>query len=505
MATNITTNATAGYVADIGSIESILILLVFLIAFALILGEVVDRVLAAWGGAVGMLLVGTYYNSLTWCTGGGHGGDDHGGCHNNLFEAIDFNVIGLLLGMMIFAGMLEISGFFEFVAIKATKLSKGDPWLLIVYLGTFTTLISVVIDNVTALILIAPVTLKICSKIKISPIPPLIALAIFSNTGGVATLVGDPPNVLIASYASALDLGFGFMSFIVHLTPLAIIAWAATLWYMYYHFKKWREIKPQHVEEILEEDEWAAVNNDVLMYRTLGTLSVTVIMFAAVELLHLDLEISAVSLGGAGIAMSISMLGIPEEKRMDIHEVVHKVEWGALLFFAGLFVMVGGLEAMGYLEAVAHWMFEHFGPDAVTGDDGITSYAWKSSRDPVVLVIVLIWVSAIASAIVDNIPFCAAMLPVIQEIGRLSEDPITNIPTVDIIPLYWALAIGCGFGGNATPIGSSANVMTIAISERGGHKISTKEWLSVGVPVMIITCTIGSIVVALFYTHFLTA
>ena len=486
------TESTSDYVADTGSIEAILILLVFLIAFALILGEIVDRVLAAWGGAVGMLLVGTYYNSLTWCTGGGHGGEG-AVCQNNLFEAIDFNVIGLLLGMMIFAGMLEISGFFEFVAIKATKLSGGDPWKLVFYLGTFTTVISVFIDNVTALILIAPVTLKICSKIKISPIPPLIALAIFSNTGGVATLVGDPPNVLIASYASARGWGFGFMSFIYHLTPLAIIAWGATLWYMHRHFKNWREIKPQNVEEVINEDEWEAVKNDVLMYRTLGALAVTVVMFAAVELLHLDLEISAVSLGGAGIAMSISMLGIPEEKRMDIHEVIHKVEWGALLFFAGLFVMVGGLEAMGYLEAIANMIFDNFGPDGTI------------HNSPVVLVIVLIWVSAIASAIVDNIPFCAAMLPVILEIGELSKDPITGIAEVDIIPLYWALAIGCGFGGNATPIGSSANVMTIAISERGGHKISTKEWLGVGVPVMIITCTIGSIVVALFYNHFLTA
>ena len=480
------TESTSDYVADTGSIEAILILLVFLIAFALILGEIVDRVLAAWGGAVGMLLVGTYYNSLTWCTGGGHG-EEGVVCQNNLFEAIDFNVIGLLLGMMIFAGMLEISGFFEFVAIKATKLSGGDPWKLVFYLGTFTTVISVFIDNVTALILIAPVTLKICSKIKISPIPPLIALAIFSNTGGVATLVGDPPNVLIASYASARDLGFGFMSFIYHLTPLAIIAWGATLWYMHRHFKNWREIKPQNVEEVINEDEWEAVKNDVLMYRTLGALAVTVVMFAAVELLHLDLEISAVSLGGAGIAMCISMLGIPEEKRMDIHEVIHKVEWGALLFFAGLFVMVGGLEAMGYLEAVANMIFDNFGPDG------------KIHNSPVVLVIALIWISAIASAIVDNIPFCAAMLPVIEEIGNLSNGE------VEIIPLYWALAIGCGFGGNATPIGSSANVMTIAISERGGHKISTKEWLAVGVPVMIITCTIGSIVVALFYNHFLSA
>ena len=480
------TESATDYVADTGSIEAILILLVFLIAFALILGEIVDRVLAAWGGAVGMLLVGTYYNSLTWCTGGGHGGEG-AVCQNNLFEAIDFNVIGLLLGMMIFAGMLEISGFFEFVAIKATKLSGGDPWKLVFYLGTFTTVISVFIDNVTALILIAPVTLKICSKIEISPIPPLIALAIFSNTGGVATLVGDPPNVLIASYASARGLGFGFMSFIYHLTPLAIIAWGATLWYMHRHFKNWREVKPQNVEEVTNEDEWDAVKNDTLMYRTLGALAVTVIMFAAVELLHLDLEISAVSLGGAGIAMSISMIGVPHEKRMDIHEVIHKVEWGALLFFAGLFIMVGGLEAMGYLEAVAYMIFDNFGPDG------------NIHNDPVVLVIVLIWISAIASAIVDNIPFCAAMLPVIEEIGRLSDG------AVEIIPLYWALAIGCGFGGNATPIGSSANVMTIAISERGGHKISTKEWLGVGVPVMIITCTIGSIVVALFYDHFLTA
>ena len=486
------TDSTSSYVADTGSIEAILILLVFLIAFALILGEIVDRVLAAWGGAVGMLLVGTYYNSLTWCTGGGHG-EAGAVCENNLFDAIDFNVIGLLLGMMIFAGMLEISGFFEFVAIKATKLSGGNPWKLVFYLGTFTTVISVFIDNVTALILIAPVTLKICSKIEISPIPPLIALAIFSNTGGVATLVGDPPNVLIASYASARGLGFGFMSFIYHLTPLAIVAWGATLWFMHRHFKKWREVKPQNVDEVTSEDEWAAVKNDTLMYRTLGALAVTVVMFAAVELLHLDLEISAVSLGGAGIAMSISMLGVPEEKRMDIHEVVHKVEWGALLFFAGLFVMVGGLEAMGYLEAIANMIFDGFGPDG------------SVHNSPVVLVIVLIWVSAIASAIVDNIPFCAAMLPVILEIGELSKDPITGVAEVDIIPLYWALAIGCGFGGNATPIGSSANVMTIAISERGGHKISTKEWLGVGVPVMIITCTIGSIVVALFYDHFLTA
>jgi len=474
------------------TIDALLILLIFVIAFALILGEIVDRTLAAWGGAVGMLLIGKFYGTLNWCTGGGHGGEGDG-CENNLFNSIDFNVIGLLIGMMVFAAMLEISGFFEFVAIKATKLSKGDPWLLVVYLGTFTTIISVFIDNVTALILIAPVTLKICSKIQINPIPPLIALAIFSNTGGVATLVGDPPNVLIASYTAEKGLGFSFISFIEHLTPLAIIAWAATLLYMRYHYTDWRETKPENVEEILTQNEWSAVSNDILMFRTLGALAVTIIMFAAVELVHIDLEISAVSLGGAGIAMCISMIGVPQEKRPDIHVIIHKIEWAALLFFAGLFVMVGGLEHMGHLESIANWIFGNFGPEG------------SISQNEIVLAIVLIWVSAVASAIVDNIPFCAAMLPVINKLGELSVDETTGMPGVNVIPLYWALAMGCGFGGNATPIGSSANVMTIAISERGGHKISTKEWLAVGFPVMLITCTIASIVMALFYGHFETA
>lgn len=478
-----TSNMTAEAMAmDITSTDAILVLLIFIVAFILILGEYVHRTLAAWGGAVAMLLVGLYYESLSWCSGHGDGA-----CVNNLFAEIDFNVIGLLIGMMIFAGMLEISGFFEFIAIKATKLSKGDPWMLVVYLGTFTTLISIFIDNVTAIILIAPVTIKICSKIKINPIPPLIALAIFSNTGGVATLVGDPPNVLIASYtakvsaeAGADDIAFTFNSFIKHLTPLAILAWGTTLAYMRYHYKEWREEKPQHVKEILKEDEWAAVSNDVLMYRTLGTLAITIILFAAVEVIHLNVEISAISLGGAGVAMAICMIGVPENKKPDVHDVIQKVEWTALLFFAGLFVMVGGLKYMGHLEAVANSIFYYFGPDG------------KISSEAVMLAIVLIWVSAFASAIVDNIPFCAAMLPVINELGKLSEE-------VNVVPLYWALAIGCGFGGNATPIGSSANVMAISISERGGHKISTEEWLRVGVPIMFITCTIATVFMYLFY------
>ena len=437
--------------------DAILVLLIFIISFVLILGEYVHRTLAAWGGALLMLAVGKIYGTLDWCSG--HGSQD---CNNNLFTAIDFNVIGLLMGMMVFAAMLEISGFFEFVAVKATKLSKGDPWMLVVYLGTFTTLISVVIDNVTAIILIAPITIKICDKIKISAIPPLIAEAILSDTGGVATLVGDPPNVMIASAT-----GFTFNSFIEHLTPLTIIAWVATLGYMRYYYRDWMKTKPKHVEDVMAENEWDAIRDSTMMNRTLMALAGTIVLFSLHELLHLDLEISAMALGGAGLAM---MLCLPE-----INEVIERIEWPALIFFGGLFVMVGGLEHMGHLEAIAFWIFDNF------------------ADDPVMLAVMVIWVSAFSSAIVDNIPFCAAMIPVIYKLGELSED-------INTAPLFWALAMGCGFGGNATPIGSSANVMTVSISERGGHKITTAEWMRVGLPVMLITCIVATIFMVFSYS-----
>ncbi len=436
--------------------DAILVLLIFIISFVLILGEYVHRTLAAWGGALLMLAVGKIYGTLDWCSG--HGSQD---CNNNLFTAIDFNVIGLLMGMMVFAAMLEISGFFEFLAVKATKLSKGDPWMLIVYLGTFTTLISVVIDNVTAIILIAPITIKICDKIKISAIPPLIAEAILSDTGGVATLVGDPPNVMIASAT-----GFTFNSFIEHLTPLTFFAWVITLGYMRYYYRDWIKTKPKHVEDVLAENEWDMIRDRTMMNRTLMALAGTIVLFSLHELLHLDLEISAMALGGAGLAM---MLCLP-----DVNEVIERIEWPALIFFGGLFVMVGGLEHMGHLEAIAFWIFDNF------------------ADDPVMLAVMVIWVSAFSSAIVDNIPFCAAMIPVIYKLGELSED-------INTVPLFWALAMGCGFGGNATPIGSSANVMTVSISERGGHKITTAEWMRVGLPVMLITCVVATIFMYLFY------
>jgi len=467
------------------------VLLVFTLSFVLILSESIHRTIAAWFGSVCLLILGLTMSVFNLCESvangeGGHvfalfGGDGTVDiCHESLeslmLSWIHFDVIGLLLGMMIFAALLEMSGFFEYVSVKAAKLSGGDPWKLVVYLGTFTTLISLIIDNVTAIIIIAPVTLRICQKLEINPVPPLLAEAILSDTGGVASMVGDPPNVMIASATNSMEIGdlFGFNGFLWRLGVLTFFAWIITLGYMRWYYREWRESKPAHVEAILEEDEWDAIDDMGLMKSTLAILGATVVMFSLTEFLHLHIEIHAIALAGAGFALIAARPKDHEMRHGLMHSVMEKVEWHALLFFAGLFILVGAMGNVGYLEMLANWIFSNFGSNEI------------------MLAVAIIWVSAIASAIVDNIPFTAAMIPVIIGIGEAD-------PSIDLAPLFWALAMGAGFGGNATPIGSSANVMTVSISERGPNPISTKEWMRVGFPVMIITCVIATIFMIVFH------
>ena len=446
------------------------VLLVFIAAFILILSEKLHRTIAAWMGCVFILFIGKLTGVF----------DLADGLHleEEMLSWIDFEVIGLLMGMMVFAAVLEFSGFFEYVAIKATKLSKGDPWMLVVYLGTFTTVISLFIDNVTAIIIIAPVTLKMCQKLEINPVPPLLAEAILSDTGGVASMVGDPPNVMIAAKANDLGLtGFDFNGFLFHLGLITLLAWGATLAYMRWYYRDWIDQKPEHVEHILEQDEWDAVDDPQMMKLTLAVLGLTVAAFSlhgiVAEAFHFELGIHAISLSGAGLILALARP--KEEKLRDgfLNDVIDKVEWQALLFFAGLFMLVGAIEHVGYLTRVSQFVYDVAGGNEM----------W--------LAVTVIWVAAIASAVVDNIPFTAAMIPVIINMG-IEYD-------VNTTPLFWALAMGAGFGGNATPIGSSANVMTVAISERGSHPITTKEWAKVGLPVMLITCTVATLFMIVFY------
>lgn len=288
-------------------------------------------------------------------------------------------------------------------------------------------------------------------------------------------MVGDPPNVMIAAEAASRDLDhFGFNGFLMRLGILTLIAWIITLGYLRWYYKDWTESKPHSVESLLAEDEWDAVDDRKLMYTTLAILSLTVVMFSAKEFLHLDIEIHAIALAGAGLALVAAK---PEDNELRdglMHRVTEKIEWAALLFFAGLFILVGAVGNVGYLSDLAYWIYNNFGSDQV------------------MLAVAVVWFSAIASAIVDNIPFTAAMIPVIVSIGEAD-------PSIEIEPLFWALAMGAGFGGNATPIGSSANVMTVAISERGPRPITTREWIRVGLPVMVITCIVATVFIIAFH------
>ena len=465
--------------------ESQVVLAIFILSFALILSEVVHRTIAAWFGSVLMLLYGHY--SGVFHLHEEYKPDEMGVAilektytlEHTMIGWIEWEVIGLLLGMMIFASILELCGFFEYVAIKASKMSRGDPWRLIVLLGTITTLISLVIDNVTAIIIIAPVTLRICNKLEINPVPPLMAEAILSDTGGVASMVGDPPNVMIAAAASdyaAFDLSaFSFNGFLFKLGVLTFFAWVATLSYFRWYYREWSIQKPPHVDLLLEEDEWDAINDKPLMYSTLIILGLTVVAFSGKSLLDLPIEIDGIALTGAAFALIVARPKNEELREGFINEVVDKVEWQALLFFAGLFLLVGAVGDVGYLERVANWIFENFGDDEVK------------------LAVAVIWVSAIASALIDNIPFTAAMIPVIFSITEASGGELSPEP------LLWALAMGAGFGGNATPIGSSANVMTVAISERGPYPITTAEWIRAGLPVMLITCVVATFFMIIFH------
>jgi Na+/H+ antiporter NhaD/arsenite permease-like protein len=444
------------------------VLIIFAVSFILILSESVHRTIAAWFGSVVLLIYGHSTGVFTLA--------HDSSLEHTMLGWIEFEVIGLLMGMMVFAAILELCGFFEFIAIKAAKMSGGDPWKLIVLLGTFTTVISLLIDNVTAIIIIAPVTLKICNKMEINPIPPLLAEAILSDTGGVASMVGDPPNVMIAAEAANLGLEstFGFNGFLLKLGILTLIAWVATLGYMRWYYRDWVHSKPANVEYLLEEDEWDSVDDKQLMFTTIAILLLTVGMFSAKEFLGLEIEIHAIALSGAGLALVAARPQDHELRGGFMHLVTEKIEWSALLFFAGLFILVGAVGNVGYLEDLAVWIFDNFG------------------SDPVMLAVAIVWVSAIASAIIDNIPFTAAMIPVIVSIVEAN-------PELDIAPLFWALAMGAGFGGNATPIGSSANVMTVAISERGPRPITTAEWVKVGLPVMMITCVVATVFIIVFH------
>lgn len=414
-------------------------------ALLLILVGKMHRAIVAWGACIILFIIGKSFGFLDEIV---------------MVSYIDFNVIGLLVGMMTIASMLDLSGFFEFIAVKVAKISRGSPALLIIILGTANTVISLFIDNTTSIILLVPMTIMICNRLGISPIPIILAEALLADTGGVGTLVGDPPNIMIASAS-----GFGFNDFIIRLGPAVFMAWLVTMIYLLIYYRKWNE--KTNVAELMEMNEWDHVKDRPMMMRTIVILLLTIVAYTLNDALF-HFEVATVALIGGGLALLAS--------RNDIYKVMERIEWPVLLFFAGLYMIVGTIEELGLLSALGTWMTDIAGGDMT------------------LMVILFIWVSAIASALVDNIPFTAAMLPIIEQMGEL------GMPTT---PLYWALAMGVGFGGNGTPIGSTANVIAVSMSERWGHPISTGQWIKVGSVVMVLTCAMATLFMVLFGDFFM--
>lgn len=410
--------------------------LIFLVALLLILSEQVDRTIVAIAGASLMVAAGSYY-----------------GFYNEelAVEAVDFETIGLLFGMMTLVALLRPTGAFEYLAIRAARVSMGRPVRLLVLLGAVTTVLSMFLDNVTTVVLIAPVTVLVTEILGISPVPFLISEAILSNTGGVATLIGDPPNVLIGSAANLT-----FNDFLVHSLPLVVVAWVAALVVLLLLFRPALRVDPPH-PEVLERLNPSEALQDPSTARKMGiVLALTVLLFFLQGSLGLSSSFIAISMA------ALALLWL----RPTVEEALERIEWAVLLFFIGLFVMVGGLEEAGALQFIERVILD------------------VSRQGPVVTAIAIVWLTAISSALVDNIPITVALIPVIQHLGESG---------LEVYPLWWALAFGAGFGGNGTIIGSTANIIVVQLSKQTREPINALAWLRRGLPVMIITCLVASL------------
>ncbi|MBU1049051.1 ArsB/NhaD family transporter [Candidatus Bipolaricaulota bacterium] len=416
---------------------------IFVLTYAGILNERIHRTLVATIGAVLMLCLGNWlgFYSLKLAV-----------------AATDANTIMLLFGMMVVVGLFQATGFFEYLAVFAAKLARGKAWLLFLYLGLTTTIVSMFLDNVTTIILMIPVTMSLADILDLPMTPFLIGEVMLSNIGGVATLIGDPPNILIGSAAH-----LSFSDFIIHLTPIVIIVWIFAQGFLLLLYRRVLWHSPTIIDGLAEMDPRHALTDPKTTRRMLAVLSGTILLF----FLHdsLGLESGIVALIGA----SAGLLWIWPDAR----QALKKVHWDVLLFFIGLFVIVGGLEASGALQIVA---------DAIS----------KLTTHGIVMAsLVVLWSSALMSAVVDNVPFTIAMLPILAGLQA------TGVP---VGPLWWALALGVGFGGNATPVGATANVIAISASEKAGQPISSSTWLRKGVPTALLACLIASIldVVAIY-------
>ena len=414
---------------DVSQIVSVA---VFVVVMAAIMTEKLHRSLAAIVGAMVVLAL-------------------HVLSFDAAMEHIDFNTLGVLLGMMLFVSVVKLSGMFEFLAIKCARLAKGDPWKVMLLFVLLTAVLSAFLDNVTTVLLIGPMTLTVCKLLDVNPIPFFMTEILASNIGGTATLIGDPPNIMIGSAA-----GFTFFDFIVYDAPAVVVILAAVLVVFYFLYGRKMHVNDEHRAQIMELDEHAMIKNKRLLKQSYVMIGLVVVGFMA----HgaLGLESSVIALGAAGIIMLIS--------GESIEEALSQVEWTTLAFFAGLFVIVGAMAETGVIEMLAHALI-----DATGGNVFVT-------------MLVLLVGSAVISSFLDNIPFVATMIPILLAMESTG---------MDVTPLWWAVSLGACLGGNGTLIGASANVVLSDIGKKHGHEITFVQFFKTGFPIMLLTVVIAGL------------
>jgi len=411
---------------------------IFLIAYALIASERIDRTLVALLGGLLLIVLGVIDQ-------------------RQAFAAIDLNVIFLLAGMMVLASALGRTGFFQWLAVHSVRLSRGDPLRLLIILCVVTAGLSAFLDNVTTVLLMTPVTLSIARRLGISPVPYLISQVLASNIGGTATLIGDPPNILIGSAA-----GLDFTDFLINLGPVVLLILGAFLVTMVVMFRGSLQVPDHQREAALEATEDTIIRDRGLLIRTLIVVGLTIVGFLAHS--ALGLEAATIALLGATALMLVA--------RLDPHEMLREVEWSTLFFFVGLFILVEAVVQAGIVGGIATMI-----ADATSGHEGATAMA-------------LLWFSAGASAIIDNIPYTATAIPVVHQLvaGGMSPDA-----------LWWSLALGACLGGNLTIVGASASVVVANLALHAGHPIRFGQFLRYSAVIVAESTVISSVYVWLRY------
>lgn len=413
-------------------------IIIFVGALAVIASEKVDRTKVALVGALLVVLSQTIDQERA-------------------IEAIDFETIGLLAGMMLIVRVTEPTGIYTFLAIRAGQLARGRSFAIVISLALSTALLSAFLDNLTTVLLMVPITFLLADALDIDPIPLVLIEIIASNIGGTATLIGDPPNILIAG---ATGLSFG--DFAVNLAPIAMLAFVVVTGMLYLFFRKRLRIEPDARERVMELDARRSIEDVPELKRTLPVLVLTIVAFFVHS--ALGVEPATVALGGATVMLLLTS--------QSVEEALRGIEWPTLFFFIGLFVIVGGLEATGAIKEVADAIADVTNGDRTAELLGIT------------------WVSAIGSGLVDNIPFTAAMIPVVDQLqGADSGDDA----------YWWALSLGACFGGNLTLVAAAANVAAAGMAERAGRPIGFLTFLKVGVPATVVSMMLATGYIALRY------